>query len=76
MSQYPRTPPFHDSPLRLAVCVSGNGTTLQNLIDRIEEGSLHAEIVQVVASKPGIGAIPRAEGGDSGGSGSPGGPVA
>ena len=60
MSQYPRTPPYHDSPIKLAVCVSGNGTTLQNLIDRIEEGSLRAKIVQVVANKPGIGAIPRA----------------
>jgi phosphoribosylglycinamide formyltransferase-1 len=48
-------------PIRLAICVSGGGTTLQNLIDRIAEGRLNARIVQVVASKPGIGAIARAE---------------
>jgi phosphoribosylglycinamide formyltransferase-1 len=49
------------SPLRLVVCVSGGGTTLQNLIDRIADGRLRAEIVGVVASRPGIGAIARAE---------------
>ena len=49
------------APIRLAVCVSGGGTTLQNLIDRIAAGTLHAEIVQVVASRPKIGAIARAE---------------
>jgi len=48
-------------PLTVAVCVSGGGTTLQNLIDRISAGGLHAEIVQVIASRPGIGAIARAE---------------
>ena len=49
------------APIRLAVCVSGGGTTLQNLIDRIEAGTLHAEIVQVVASRPKVRAIERAE---------------
>ncbi len=48
-------------PLRLAVCVSGQGSTLQNLVDRIEQGDLDAQIVLVVASRAGIGAIPRAE---------------
>jgi phosphoribosylglycinamide formyltransferase-1 len=43
------------------VCVSGQGTTLQNLIDRIKSRKLRAEIVQVVASRPRIGAIERAE---------------
>ena len=57
----PRTPPITDSPIRLAVCVSGGGTTLQNLIDLIRGRRLQAEIVQVVASRPRIGAIPRAE---------------
>ncbi len=57
----PRTPPITDSPIRLAVCVSGGGTTLQNLIDLIRGRRLRAEIVQVVASRPRIGAIPRAE---------------
>ena len=58
----PRDPPILDPPIRLAVCVSGGGTTLQNLIDRIGAGHLDATIVQVIASRPGIGAIPRAEG--------------
>src|SRR5262249_18634731 len=35
--------------------------TLQNLIDEIRAGRLRAEIVQVIASKPRIGAIERAE---------------
>jgi phosphoribosylglycinamide formyltransferase-1 len=49
------------APLRLAVCVSGGGTTLQNLIDRAADGRLHAEIVQVIASRPRIGGVARAE---------------
>jgi phosphoribosylglycinamide formyltransferase-1 len=57
----PRTPPIADPPIRLAVCVSGGGTTLQNLIDLIRARRLRAEIVRVVASRPRIGAIPRAE---------------
>jgi phosphoribosylglycinamide formyltransferase-1 len=57
----PRDPPIDDPPIRLAVCVSGGGTTLQNLISRIEAGTLRAQIVQVVASRPGIGAIGQTE---------------
>lgn len=56
-----RTPPIDGEPIRLAVCVSGGGTSLQNLIDRIAAGKLDARIVQVIASRPGIGAIARAE---------------
>jgi phosphoribosylglycinamide formyltransferase-1 len=61
MPHAPRNPPILDPPIRLAVCVSGSGTTLQNLVDRIADGRLRAEVVQVVASKPDIGAIARAE---------------
>jgi phosphoribosylglycinamide formyltransferase 1 len=61
MPEGPRNPPILDPPIRLAVCVSGGGTTLQNLIDRIADGRLNAEVVRVVASKSGIGAIARAE---------------
>jgi len=59
----PRTPPFDDNqkPIRLAVCVSGGGTTLQNLIDQIQAGKLHAQISVVIADRPGIGAIQKAE---------------
>lgn len=56
----PRDPPILGPPIRLAVCVSGGGTTLQNLIDRIADRTLEAEIALVVASRPGIGAIDRA----------------
>ena len=61
MADAPRNPPIADPPIRLSVCVSGGGTTLQNLIDEIGAGRLRAEVVQVVASKPGIGAFARAE---------------
>ena len=61
MPQAPRDPPIVQPPIRLAVCVSGEGTTLQNLIDQIRARRLRAEIVQVVASRPRIGAIARAE---------------
>jgi phosphoribosylglycinamide formyltransferase 1 len=39
-------------PLRLAVLLSGGGTTLQNLIDYIEAGKLSASIVVVISSRP------------------------
>jgi phosphoribosylglycinamide formyltransferase 1 len=38
-------------PLRLAVLLSGNGTTLQNLLDRIGDGRLAAEVALVVVSR-------------------------
>jgi formyltetrahydrofolate-dependent phosphoribosylglycinamide formyltransferase len=40
------------TPLRLAVLLSGGGTTLQNLIDHIEAGTLSASIVVVISSQP------------------------
>ncbi|MFI5453955.1 MAG: phosphoribosylglycinamide formyltransferase [Isosphaerales bacterium] len=61
MAEALRDPPIIDPPIRLAVCVSGEGTTLQNLIQRIRSRRLKAEVVQVVASRPRIGAIARAE---------------
>jgi formyltetrahydrofolate-dependent phosphoribosylglycinamide formyltransferase len=47
-------------PVRLAVLLSGAGTTLQNLIDRIADGRLDAKIVLVVASRPDAGGLERA----------------
>ncbi len=41
---------MHD-PIRLAVLISGGGTTLQNLLDRIADGTLRADIAVVVSSK-------------------------
>jgi phosphoribosylglycinamide formyltransferase-1 len=47
--------------LRLAVLISGGGTTLQNLIDRVRDGRLPGvEIAIVIASRPGIQGIQRA----------------
>ncbi len=37
-------------PIRLAVLLSGGGTTLQNLLDRILSGQLRAEVVAVVSN--------------------------
>ncbi len=45
--------------LRLAVLISGSGTTLQNLIDRIADGRLRAEIVQVISSHEGVAGVDR-----------------
>ena len=38
--------------LRLAVLISGGGTTLRNLLDRIKAGALAAEIAVVISSNP------------------------
>lgn len=44
----------------IAVLLSGSGTTLQNLIDRIATGTLPARIVQVVSSRADAFGIERA----------------
>lgn len=44
----------------IAVLISGGGTTLQNLIDRIADRTLPARIVQVISSRRGAGGIERA----------------
>jgi len=41
---------FH--PYRIAVLISGGGTTLRNLIEKIRNGSLPVEIAAVVSSNP------------------------
>jgi formyltetrahydrofolate-dependent phosphoribosylglycinamide formyltransferase len=40
-----------DRPARLAVLLSGGGTTLQNFLDRIRAGTLNAEVAVVVSSR-------------------------
>src|SRR5436309_6663143 len=50
-----------NQPIRLAVLLSGNGTTLQNLIDRIADGRLAARIVQVISNRPDAGGVERAK---------------
>ncbi len=44
----------------LAVLLSGSGTTLQNLIDRVADGRLPARIAGVVSSRPGVYGLERA----------------
>jgi phosphoribosylglycinamide formyltransferase-1 len=40
------------APLRLAVLISGGGTTLKNLLERIDEGRLDARVELVISSNP------------------------
>jgi len=47
--------------VNLAVLLSGSGTTLQNLIDRIKEGTLDAEIKVVISSKSNAYGLQRAQ---------------
>ncbi len=47
-------------PVRLAVLISGGGTTLANLGAKIREKKLDAEIGLVIASRPDCGGISRA----------------
>jgi phosphoribosylglycinamide formyltransferase-1 len=49
--------PNHNSPIRIAVLISGGGTTLRNLIERVRAGLLDVEIVLVVASTPKAGGL-------------------
>ena len=41
-----------ESPFRMAVLISGGGTTLQNFIQKIDAGLLRVQIVLVVSSNP------------------------
>jgi phosphoribosylglycinamide formyltransferase-1 len=41
-----------NQPLRLGVFLSGGGTTLQNLLDRIADGSLPATVAVVLSDQP------------------------
>jgi formyltetrahydrofolate-dependent phosphoribosylglycinamide formyltransferase len=48
-------------PLRLALLLSGHGTTLQNLLDRIAAGRLEAEVVLVASNRADALGLKRAE---------------
>ena len=50
-----------DRPIRLGVLISGGGTTLGNLLERVAREQLRAEVPLVVASRAGCGGISRAE---------------
>lgn len=45
------------APLKIAVLVSGGGTTLANLVEQIQTGKLNATLPVVIASRPGIKGI-------------------
>ena len=47
--------------LKVAVCVSGGGTNLQAILDRVEDGTItNTEISLVISNKPGAYALERA----------------
>jgi len=48
-------------PLRVAVLLSGEGTSLENLCEQIDAGRVPARVVGVIASKPGAGGLARAQ---------------
>ncbi len=60
-----RLPPVMDYPmaktLNLAILLSGSGRTLQNFIDLAADGKLPVKITVVVASKPRVGGLERAQ---------------
>ena len=49
-----------DRPVRLAVLLSGSGTTLQNFIDQIADGRLAAHVAVVIGSRTDAGGLARA----------------
>ncbi len=53
----PQPPTDISTPLTLAVLLSGGGTTMLNLADRIDDGSLNARIGLVLASNAGPAAV-------------------
>jgi formyltetrahydrofolate-dependent phosphoribosylglycinamide formyltransferase len=48
-------------PLRVAVLLSGGGTSLENLFERIDAGELPARITVVIASRVDAGGLARAQ---------------
>lgn len=48
-------------PIRLGVLISGSGTNLQAIIDRIAAGTLDAEVAIVISSRPSAYGLKRAE---------------
>jgi formyltetrahydrofolate-dependent phosphoribosylglycinamide formyltransferase len=49
-----------DHPLRVAVLLSGSGTSLENLLEHIDAGQVDAEVVVVVSSKEKAAGLERA----------------
>ncbi|MEZ6063474.1 MAG: phosphoribosylglycinamide formyltransferase [Planctomycetaceae bacterium] len=53
-------PAITDRPVRLGVLISGGGTTLQNFVNCMGDGTLNARIPLVIADQAGCGGIERA----------------
>ena len=53
--------PHHDSPVRLGVLISGGGTTLTNLLAKIDAGELRASVAVVIASRADCRGLDKAE---------------
>ena len=60
MARYRPLPAALNRPIRLAVLISGGGTTLINLAEKIHDKSLNAQIPLVIASRAECGGIARA----------------
>lgn len=50
-----------EPPLRIAVLISGSGTTLKNLIDKQSAGQLNVDFGLVISSRSGVGGLAIAE---------------
>ena len=50
-----------EKPLKIAVLISGGGTTLKNLIDRIDDGSLNATVERVISNNAKAGGLEHAK---------------
>ncbi|HAH48025.1 phosphoribosylglycinamide formyltransferase [Gimesia sp.] len=55
-----RSSPLHP-PLKLAVLISGGGTTLTNFLDKKAAGELDIEVPLVIASRPDCGGVAKAK---------------
>lgn len=56
-----RLPPILNRPLKLAVLISGGGTTLTNFLKKQAAGELDIEIPLVIASRPDCGGVDKAK---------------
>jgi phosphoribosylglycinamide formyltransferase 1 len=48
-------------PLKLAVLISGSGSTLVNIHQRVQAGTVNAQVILVISSKPGALGVQRAK---------------
>lgn len=53
---------LRNAPLRVLVCVSGGGTNLQAIIDKVADGTIKkTKLVKVISNNPGVYALERAK---------------